>query len=67
MTRMESDCTAERSQGRWAAALRSTIAIWRRRVATRRALHEVETWRLSDIGCSEAERRVECAKWFWQK
>jgi uncharacterized protein YjiS (DUF1127 family) len=43
------------------------IALWLRRIATRRHLRALETHRLDDIGLSEADRRRECAKWFWQK
>jgi uncharacterized protein YjiS (DUF1127 family) len=49
------------------AALRATAAIWLRRAATRRDLRDLAAHQLVDIGRSEAERRRECAKWFWQK
>jgi uncharacterized protein YjiS (DUF1127 family) len=42
------------------------ILLWLRRIATRRHLRELDAHQLADIGCSEAERRRECAKWFWQ-
>jgi uncharacterized protein YjiS (DUF1127 family) len=40
--------------------------IWRRRARTRRALQQVDARELADIGRTEAERKSECAKWFWQ-
>jgi uncharacterized protein YjiS (DUF1127 family) len=46
----------------WLCAAR----IWRRRSRTRRALQELDARELVDIGRTEAERKSECAKWFWQ-
>lgn len=47
-------------------AVAGTLALWLRRMSTRRALRELDRRQLADIGRTEAERRVECAKWFWQ-
>jgi uncharacterized protein YjiS (DUF1127 family) len=47
----------------WAIVM---LGRWRRRHLTRRALRELDARRLADIGRTEAERRRECAKWFWQ-
>ncbi|MBI3451807.1 MAG: DUF1127 domain-containing protein [Rhodospirillales bacterium] len=41
-------------------------AIWLRRLRTRRRLRELEPRLMADVGITEAERRRECAKWFWQ-
>jgi uncharacterized protein YjiS (DUF1127 family) len=41
-------------------------ALWLRRVRTRQQLRVLDAAQLDDIGRSEAERRRECAKWFWQ-
>lgn len=46
--------------------LSATAATWCRRAATRRALRCLDAHALADIGLTEAERRRECAKWFWQ-
>jgi uncharacterized protein YjiS (DUF1127 family) len=42
------------------------LRLWWRRARTRRALRELDDRLLADIGRSEAERRCECAKRFWQ-
>jgi uncharacterized protein YjiS (DUF1127 family) len=42
------------------------IRLWRRRSRTRRALKTLDARLLADIGRTDAERRHECAKWFWQ-
>jgi uncharacterized protein YjiS (DUF1127 family) len=47
-------------------AVRATAALWLRRIATRSRLGELDARQLEDIGCSEEERRRECAKRFWQ-
>ncbi len=39
---------------------------WRRRSRTRRQLFVLDARQLHDIGITEADRRQECAKWFWQ-
>ncbi|MCB9948109.1 MAG: DUF1127 domain-containing protein [Rhodospirillaceae bacterium] len=49
--------------GRACAALART---WWRRATTRRALRNLDARLLADIGRTEAERRRECAKRFWQ-
>ncbi|WP_026380510.1 DUF1127 domain-containing protein [Afifella pfennigii] len=43
------------------------LCLWLQRARQRRQLAELPPWRLADIGISEAERRRECAKWFWEK
>ncbi len=43
------------------------VSAWVARWLRRRELARLETYRLPDIGMSEAERRRECAKWFWQQ
>ncbi|QCK85806.1 DUF1127 domain-containing protein [Phreatobacter aquaticus] len=48
------------------SAFRSLVRIWRERRDTRIHLGELEAHHLADIGLTEAERRRECAKWFWQ-
>jgi uncharacterized protein YjiS (DUF1127 family) len=40
--------------------------IWRRRSRTRRALQQLDARELVDIGRTDAERKSECARWFWQ-
>jgi len=40
---------------------------WVARWLRRRELARLEAYRLSDIGMSEAERRRECGRWFWQE
>jgi uncharacterized protein YjiS (DUF1127 family) len=40
--------------------------LWLRRIRTRQQLRVLDAAQLDDIGRSEAERRHECAKWFWQ-
>lgn len=42
------------------------VRIWLRRYGTRRQLRRLAPHLLDDIGLSEAQRRRECAKWFWQ-
>ncbi len=37
------------------------------RLKTRRRLRELDARLLADVGITEAERRRECAKWFWQE
>ncbi|MBZ8135037.1 DUF1127 domain-containing protein [Afifella sp. IM 167] len=44
-----------------------SIGLWIRRSRERRQLAELPSFRLADIGIEEAERRRECAKWFWQE
>ena len=39
---------------------------WRRRSKTRKVLQQLDPRELADIGRTEAERKRECAKWFWQ-
>jgi uncharacterized protein YjiS (DUF1127 family) len=40
--------------------------IGHRRSRTRRALQQLDARELADIGRTEAERKSEYAKWFWQ-
>jgi uncharacterized protein YjiS (DUF1127 family) len=40
--------------------------LWLMRSRTRRQLRDLDERLLVDIGRLEVERRVECAKWFWQ-
>ena len=47
-------------------ALLGALILWQRRLSTRRALADLETAQLDDIGLNEAERRAECAKPFWK-
>jgi uncharacterized protein YjiS (DUF1127 family) len=58
--------TAHSAPGFWQRARRA-FAAWPRRARTRQHLREFDAEQLVDIGLSEAERRRECAKWFWQK
>lgn len=51
---------------RYVPAGLATSRIWLRRVATRRTLKELDGRVLADVGLSQADRRRECAKWFWQ-
>jgi len=44
----------------------AVFTIWFRRARTRRQLRALEAHRLADIGLSEAQRRREGVKWFWQ-
>jgi uncharacterized protein YjiS (DUF1127 family) len=45
----------------------TTFTEWARRARTRRHLRALEAFRLADIGLCDADRRRECAKWFWRK
>jgi len=49
----------------WRAAA-AKIGLWHRRLSTRRALRELESHRLGDIGLTDRDRRREGGKWFWQ-
>jgi len=49
----------------WRAITFALRLCWRR-ARTRRALRRLDASQLADIGRSEAQRRRECAKWFWQ-
>lgn len=40
--------------------------LWVRRWRTRRRLRDLSPHLLADVGLTEADRRQECAKWFWQ-
>lgn len=44
----------------------ATSRIWLRRMETRRELRKLDRQMLADIGLTEADRRRECTKWFWQ-
>jgi uncharacterized protein YjiS (DUF1127 family) len=44
----------------------ATLSVWIRRITTRQVLGELDNRLLADIGRTEAERRRECAKWFWR-
>lgn len=41
-------------------------ARWAVRYGTRQQLRRLDTRALADVGISEAERRRECSKWFWE-
>lgn len=43
------------------------LRTWLMRLKTRRRLRELDARLLADVGITEAERRRECAKWFWQE
>jgi uncharacterized protein YjiS (DUF1127 family) len=43
------------------------LRTWHRRFKTRRQLRKLDARLLDDVGLSEAERRHECAKWFWRE
>ena len=47
-------------------AIRTIVAEWLRRRATRRHLHELDDHRLDDVGLTRYQRDRECAKWFWE-
>jgi uncharacterized protein YjiS (DUF1127 family) len=47
-------------------ACATRLSIWVHRAVTRQTLCELDARTLADIGCTEDERRRECAKWFWQ-
>lgn len=51
--------------GPWAES-GSVLALWWRRARTRAELSRLDEAGLADIALSEAERRAECARWFWQ-
>jgi len=42
-------------------------ALWLRRIETRRDFRELGAEQLADVGRTEADRRRECSKWFWQQ
>ncbi len=44
----------------------STLRTWSQRKSTRRALARLDRHELDDIGITDAERRVETGKWFWE-
>ncbi len=48
------------------AHLRALIALWRRRSRTRRELAALDVRALADIGISDAQRRRECLRPFWE-
>jgi uncharacterized protein YjiS (DUF1127 family) len=48
------------------ARLRAMIALWRRRWRTRRQLATLNARALADIGISDAQRRSECRRPFWE-
>jgi uncharacterized protein YjiS (DUF1127 family) len=48
------------------ASLFRLIGLWLARSSQRRALAELEPFRLVDIGISPTERRHECRKRFWE-
>lgn len=47
-----------------AAATRPLL--WLHRVRSRRRLRDLDARALEDIGLSEDQRRIACARWFWQ-
>jgi len=50
----------------WLQGGLTMLRVWQGRCRTRRALERLEFFRLADIGLTEAVRRRECAKRFWQ-
>jgi uncharacterized protein YjiS (DUF1127 family) len=72
MSTLRDRSTAPRRQALWwlvvfaVTRLAAVLAAWRRRARSRRALAHLGAHELRDIGISEAERRYECAKPFWQ-
>ena len=44
----------------------SVLQLWHRNLRTRRQLQTLPRERYADIGLSEATKRAECEKWFWQ-
>jgi uncharacterized protein YjiS (DUF1127 family) len=66
MTIAQQRHVAIRRRRRFMPMAGAVVAIWRRRMSTRVALHELEPHLLADIGKTEKQRRRECAKWFWQ-
>lgn len=50
----------------WLAGGLAWLRIWHGRHRSRRALAGLEIFQLADIGLTEAARRRECAKRFWQ-
>lgn len=43
------------------------VQLWHQRHRTRQQLLRVDDQRLSDLGLTDADREIECRKWFWQK
>ncbi|MEM9625857.1 MAG: DUF1127 domain-containing protein [Pseudomonadota bacterium] len=41
--------------------------LWHQRHSTRQALNRLDAHGLSDVGLTDADREIECRKWFWQK
>jgi uncharacterized protein YjiS (DUF1127 family) len=48
------------------ARIMALIAACIERLRGREKLREMDSRGLADIGCTDVERRRECAKWFWQ-
>jgi uncharacterized protein YjiS (DUF1127 family) len=48
------------------AGLFHLLRLWGARSSERKALAELERFRLDDIGITDADRRAECRKWFWR-
>ncbi len=44
-----------------------TLALWQQRHSSRRALCELDTRQLKDIGLSRADVARECSKSFWRE
>jgi uncharacterized protein YjiS (DUF1127 family) len=42
------------------------LALWHHRATSRRYLAVLDATALRDVGLTDAERRAECDKWFWQ-
>ena len=42
------------------------VSDWRWRARTRHQLAQLDTYGLKDIGLTESDRRIECAKPFWR-
>ena len=47
-------------------ALGRVFSLWRHRLDSRRHLATLDARALADVGLTDAERRMECEKWFWQ-
>ena len=43
------------------------VQLWYQRHRTRLALNRLDGHGLSDVGLTDADREIECRKWFWQK
>lgn len=66
MTTLRLSTLAHLALARRVRAAAATLRAWRCRSRTRSELFRLDTPRLHDIGITEADRRQECSKWFWQ-